>query len=166
MSSKLKLYEIDELLDLTIQEVSKIAEENDGLLPDDWAHFLDDIQVERTKKILDIGRYFKSLEAEAEAVKTEKLKLALRQKHCETIAEKLKLYIINNIHAGEVFSDANTKLSWRKSEGVIISDESSIPEEFIKIERKIQIADIKKAIKSGVVVSGAKIETRNNLQIK
>lgn len=59
-------------------------------------------------------------------------------------------------------------LSFRKSEAVVITNETALPAEFIKTKTTTapDKAAIKTAIKSGREVSGAEIQTNMNLQIK
>lgn len=60
------------------------------------------------------------------------------------------------------------KLSFSNSEAVEIFDESLIDEKFIKekVEKTISKTEIKKAIKAGEEVQGARIIKNKNLQIK
>lgn len=58
------------------------------------------------------------------------------------------------------------RLSFRKSEGVEITDENLIPDRFRIVEVKINKASIKKELKAGIPVAGATIEQRRNLQIQ
>lgn len=60
------------------------------------------------------------------------------------------------------------KLSHQKSEAVIIDNELLLPAEFVEVIEQIKPkrAEIKDALKVGTVVPGAKIEVRQNLQIK
>jgi hypothetical protein len=59
-------------------------------------------------------------------------------------------------------------LSFRKSEAVVITNETALPAEFIKTKTTTapDKTAIKNAIKSGREVSGAEIQTNMNLQIK
>lgn len=59
-------------------------------------------------------------------------------------------------------------LSFRKSEAVVITNETALPAEFVKTKTTTapDKAAIKNAIKSGREVSGAEIQTNMNLQIK
>ena len=58
------------------------------------------------------------------------------------------------------------KLSFRKSEGVVIEDEQAIPPCYIIVETKVDKAKLKADLKEGVIVSGAFLEQRKNIQIK
>lgn len=59
-------------------------------------------------------------------------------------------------------------ISFRKSEQTIIDDESEIPNEYIstKIETKPNKTKIGDAIRAGIIVPGAHIESKRNIQIK
>ena len=60
------------------------------------------------------------------------------------------------------------ELSYRKSEAVVLVDETLIPTEFKKEKVSVSIdkTEIKKALKEGKEIPWAVIETRQNLQIK
>lgn len=59
-------------------------------------------------------------------------------------------------------------LSYRKSESVVITDEQAIVDEYWKVKevKTIDKMKIKETIKSWLNVIGAKLETKQNLQIK
>lgn len=61
-------------------------------------------------------------------------------------------------------------LSFLRSESVDVYDETELPDEYIKTTTKVTKAPdkitIKAALKSGKNVPGAKLEVKNNLQIK
>jgi len=163
--SKFSLYEINDLLRQALDRANEYASADEGVIPDDWSKFLDDVQMERDTKALDVGRYIKSLEAEAGAIAEEKKVLQSRQSALENHADRLRAYLASFLTPGEAIKDSNTALSWRKSEQVEIVDPESIPEAYIKIERIPQKREIKEALKSGEV-SGARIVKNINLQIK
>lgn len=86
--------------------------------------------------------------------------------------QSLKDYLERNMLAAEIkeikADDGTFKASFRKSKAVDVFDESQIPAEFMR-ERVTVVPDktaIRKAIESGQEVAGAKIEERQNLQIK
>lgn len=163
--SGLKLYEINDLLYQAMEELRRQAEENDGVVADDWSKFADDLDMERTAKLLDIGRYVKNLLAEAEAIKAEKTALAKRQAGLEAHAERMKSYMAANMKPGEKQSDANTRISWRRSEVVIVENIETLPIGYTKITKEPMKKEIKEAIKAGEKIDGARIEEKLNLQI-
>ena len=62
----------------------------------------------------------------------------------------------------------HSKISYRKSDSVEVTDFENLPEEYIKtkIEKNPDKVAIKNAIKSGKEIKGAKIVTNYNIQIK
>lgn len=62
----------------------------------------------------------------------------------------------------------HSKISYRKSESVEVSDINAIPKQYIKekIEISADKTELKKAIKNGAEINGARIVTNYNLQVK
>lgn len=159
-----KLYEVSALLTAAIEAGFAEANEETGELPDDWDHFITECQMERDDKALSVARYIKSMDAEAAAIRNEEKALASRRHAAEGRSERLTAYLAGWIKPGEKLSDANTKISWRKSSRVIIDDESTVPESCWKVERSIVKTEVKKAIAAGAQIK-AHIEENQNLQI-
>lgn len=162
----LKLYEIDKVIQEILDAVYKYAEENEGEIPDDLDCLLSKMEVEREKKILDIARYIKSMNAEADAIKSEYAILQSRHRTIRNYAYRLKTYLIGSLHTGEKIKDSNTALSWRKSEQVKITDPTKLSDDYFKIERTPQLTLIKNSIKSGGSIDGAILVQNQNLIIK
>lgn len=163
---RLKLYEIDKVIEQILEAVYLYAEENEGEIPDNLDEMLERLEFQREKKILDIARYYKSLTAEAEAIKMEYMKLQKRQKTIKNFAYRLKTYLKINLHTGEKLKDDNTIITWRKSEQVKITDPDLLLDDYCKIERTPVLSFIKDHLKKGMVVEGAMIVQNSNLQIK
>lgn len=160
-----KLYQINDELEQLLNEIQTIAESNDGFIPDAYGVLLDNLQIAKEKKVLDIARYIKDLKGKAEIIKNEIDNLNKRHKHYKNYSESLKRYLQMNLTAGQKYEDANTKISWRKSEKVDVFDMESLPDEFWQIERSPMLSIIKTALKKGDV-KGARLIERNNVQIK
>lgn len=163
--TKFHLYEISTFLQDAIDAADSVIDHETGIIPDDWAKFLDDVQGERDKKLLDCGRYEKALLAEADAIRAEEKNLTARRHVLENKAERFKAYMATALNPGEKLSDANTVLSWRKSTRLEIVDETKVPEQFWKVERSIMKTELKDAIKLEPV-DYAKLVENLNLQIK
>ena len=164
--SQFKLYEISDLLQKSIIAAFDAADQDTGELPQDWATFLDEVEMERTSKALDVARYIKSLDAEAEAVKYEEKKLTARRKALESKVASLTQYVEYNVQQGEVLKDANTAITWRKSDRVVITDEKQLPDDCFIVKREVSKTSIKEAIKKGREIHGAEIQKCLNMQIK
>ena len=83
---------------------------------------LDKLQMEREEKLENIACWIKDLNAEAEAIKTEKQILANRQKVAENKAESLKKYLAYALD-GQKFSTAKCAVSFRNTESVEVTEE-------------------------------------------
>ena len=160
------LYEIDIELQRIMSEAEEQAIENDGEISDIIAERLEGLQQDRDVKIGNICRYIKSLNGEAEMVKAEANKLTDRAKVTENKAEFLKKYLSGFIPEGQKFSDENSKISWRKSKSIIISEHAEIPEEYQKVTVEPDKTALKKAVESGEKITGVALLEKQNIQIK
>ena len=125
---------------------------------------LTELEMEKKKKIHNIGLLIKNLDADAEAYKKEKLEFAKRQKAAENKVESLKKYLSDCL-AGEKYEDEKLKINFRKSKALELSTEFH-DERFISYVEKIDNAGIKEALKKGENIPGAVIVERSNIQIK
>ena len=161
------IYEIDErYYDLIDPETGEVL---------DYAAFAA-LQAERDEKIEDTALWYKELVAEAKAIREEEIRLAKRRRLAETNAEKLKGHL-NYALAGEKFRTAKVDISYKKSTAVEIkpADEAAVVEELqasgldnclIYSAPRISKTELAKALKAGVVVPGAELVERNNIQVR
>lgn len=153
----MNLYEID-------AEITKCIDEETGEILD--IKYLEHLDMERGRKIENIGCWIKNLNAEAAALKEEKDKLGARQKAAENRASGLKKYLSGYLD-GEKYKSARVAISWRKSKTVDIKDIKKIPPEFLKqVEPEANKTEIKKAIETGKEVPGAEIIVNQSIQIR
>lgn len=64
------------------------------------------------------------------------------------------------------FDTENFKFYIKSSTSTIIDDESAVPDEFCKFERKVSKTDVKNAINAGKEVAGAHLETKEGVVIR
>ena len=167
------IYEIDAEFAAKMDELLEIFDEDTGEVTDidrfeELKKALDGLAEERKQKISNVACWYKSLVAEAEAIKTEKQNLAKRQQAVENKAESLKKYLEYALQ-GEKFKDARVNITYRptKSVGFIPNyDYSKLPPEFQKVTIEPKKTEIKKAIESGVEIPGAFIEEKVSTIIK
>ena len=157
----MNLYEINEQLLGCIDEDGEIA---------DFEMF-NQLQLERSEKIENIALWIKNLLAEAEAIKTEKEKLADREKRAKAKAEKLKLYL-GDVLEGQKFTSPRVAISYRTSKSVEIDEgfvewaQKNNPE-LLKIkEPEADKTAIKEYMAKGNELSLARIAEKQNIQIK
>jgi hypothetical protein len=160
-----KLFEIDEMLREAVQIAEQSVDTETGEIPEDWAAFLDELELARDKKCLAIAGLIKEYKAEADAVKAEAAKLAARAKTAGNKAERLKAWLSGFVTEGEKMSNSWAAISWRRSSSVVIDDEKTLPENYWKIVREPMKTEIKKALAAGIELP-AHIEEKQNLQIK
>ena len=166
------LYELDakiaELLD-TGFEMSCIDAETGEIDETQLAAYLEQLQLDRKTKIDNIAVYVKNLEAEAVAIRAEEKKLKERREAKERKAERLKNYIKTSmLLQGETkFESARVSMSLRNSKAVVV-DESKLESVYFtsKIVQSVDKKAIKAALEAGILVEGAMLEERKNLQIK
>ena len=109
----MKLYEIDNaILECIDMETGEVID----------AEKLDALNMERDAKIENVVLWIKDLKAEAEAIKTEKLALAERQKVAENKVESLKKWVAYAL-GGQKFSTAKCAVSFRNTESVEVTEE-------------------------------------------
>lgn len=152
------LYEFDErLLDYIDQETGEVID----------IEGLDALQMEFNEKALNLGCWIKDLEAEKEAIKTEKNNLAKRQTVCENKIEQLKNYL-SRVLNGMKLKDARCSISYRKSVSVEVDDSviDKLPEEYIKVEKSVRKTELKDAMKLGFEFEGCRLIEKSNIQIR
>lgn len=109
--------------------------------------------------------YFKAIEKAAEE---EIKRLQSISKHSKNAQERMKGALATALETfGLDRLEVGTyRISFRKSEAVIVDDEQTIPNDYVIVETKINKAQLKADLKAGAVVSGAHLETRKNIQIR
>lgn len=169
----LSLYEIDAELLKIGEEVYEVFDDETGEVSDidrfeELKKRLDELTEARDDKISNIACWYKSLLAEAEAIKAEKMALAKRQKSCENKAESLKKYLDYALQ-GKKFSDSRCNITYRKSKSVVVDpdlDPFNLPIQFQKVTIEPNKVELKKAIEGGQIVEGVEIVEKNSIQIK
>lgn len=140
------------------------------------ADTLESINVMLEDKADNIACMIKNLTAEAEAIKAEETRLAERRKAKERQIDRIKTYLSDTLlNSGHTkIETARNKISFRSSESVVVDDD----DEFIMWAEenydalltypmpKIDKTAIKTALKRGEMVVGARIEKKQNIQIK
>lgn len=121
-------------------------------------------------KLEDYCHVIGQLDADITMFKNEIERLNAKQKSAQKGIDRMKAALSGYMkETGKEKAKAGTyNLSFRKSEAVIIQDELALPNEFVntKTTTTPDKAAIKRAIKSGVDVPGAKLQENQNLQIK
>lgn len=147
------LYEIDkEILDCVDVETGEVIDTSR----------LDELRMERDKKVEAVACWIKDLKAEAEAIKAEKLKLAERQSVAESKVESLKKWLAYALD-GQKFSTGKCSVSFRSTEKVEVTEEG-LAELMKGHDELLTYKDpepnktaIKQALKDGLAVHGVQL---------
>lgn len=162
------LYEINNEIRSILDFVAVDEETGELIGSIDFAR-INELNLERTTKIENLALFAKELMVEIDAIKAEakmlKKRAEVKANKLEDIKSYLSFILTDN---GETrFETPRTALSFRKSEIVEI-DESKLPKKYM--QKKIEITPdkvgIRKLLKSGVLVRGASLVEKQNLQIK
>ena len=163
------LYEIDQAIYELLNRGFTVDEETGEII--DGAEELEQLHMERSQKLESVALYIKNIEAQANSIKAEEEVLAKRRKKKEDKVERLKKYLTDSIIGnGETsFESAKVSVSFRKSEGVEFTNKDALDEKYWRTKtttkREPDKTLIKEAIKSGVAVTGAILEVRQNINI-
>lgn len=151
-----KLYEIDEaIMNCINAETGEVLDEER----------LNELSIERDKKLESVALWYKNLCSDAEQYKREKQYFDEKQKQAEKKAEGLKNYLSVALN-GQAFSTTRVKIGFRTSLSVEILDLEKIGKDFLKYEPTPDKKAIKYAIENGEIIDGAVLVERANIQIK
>lgn len=157
----MKLYEIDNAIYECVNEDGEVIDPEK----------LEELQMERDKKIEGIACWIKELDAEANAIKEEKLKLEARQKVAENKVKSLKSYLAYALR-GASFRTAKVSVSFKKTEAVEVTPDGlknleAMRDDLLKYkEPEPDKTAIKQALKSGLSVRGVQLVQNTSTIIK
>lgn len=165
----MKLYELNNLVGETLDELDLKMQEDSNFDYSIYMQLLNDIDIAKEEKILSIAKYYKELQYQSEAIKSEIDKLRSKQQSINCRLDFFESYINKNYdNKDKKINDTVISVSWRKSEQTSIFDIDKVPNDYktLKTEIVAKKDEIKKAIKDGISIDGAEIITNYNLQIK
>jgi len=160
------LYDIDqEILDCMDLETGEIID----------IEKLNDLQMERDKKLEGVALWIKDMKAEAAAVKEEADKLTARKKALDNKMEALKAWLLIALEGGKL-KTPRCNVYQTHSQRVSVEDEDSLisflqtlnePERFLRFKNpELRKDEIKKALKEGTIIPGAELEDTESVVIK
>jgi hypothetical protein len=162
----LKLYEISSKYINAFNEMRDIDELPYDVIKDT----LESIEGEFEEKSLSVASYFQSLDAESEALKEAAKRIQARQKAIENHSASLKAYLLHNMLRTGITSikcpEFEVKLA-KCPPSVEITDESLLPDVFMRIKKEPDKALIKQFILDNGELDGARlVDDKMRLQIK
>lgn len=163
---KLTIYQIEQSYNQLAEELIENGGELTPSLEEQLAITEDQLQ----NKSVAYSFVIKQMDADVDIIDAEIKRLQNLKKQREKASEYLKERIK---HAMDTFQIEEiktplVKINFRKSESVEVDDVNQLPAAFkvVKVTEQADKAAIKAAIKDGVEVTGCRIETHRNLQIK
>ena len=162
------LYEIDRAIESIIETGFSWDEETGEVLFEEKD--LDGLQVAFEEKLEACGIWMKNQKALAAAIREEEKVLAERRKAIERKMERMDGYVLR--HIAKIpkarIETPKVAMSTRKSQKVIVDNESLLPSKFVREVTSIKPdkVAIGKALKAGETVDGAFLENSVSLQLK
>ena len=166
----MKLYEYDDI----IETLYRAQESEDGVDDETGMVFditlLDQLEMERDKKIENVLLYAEQLKADAGEINDYIKRLTARAKAKKNAAESIKNWLVERFKS-EAVKTFETKriratLSVRTASKTVITDEMLIPPQYLRTKIEPDTAAIKEAIKAGETVPGAMLVDSVSLTVK
>lgn len=129
---------------------------------------LEALEMERDKKISNIGCWIKDLKAESEALKNEKQALEKRQMVAEHKAESLKQFLQYYLN-GAKYKDSRISISYRTTKAVNIAEDldvNELPDDYKRVKVEANKTAIKDALTNGIEINGCSIVENTSMIIK
>lgn len=166
----MELYQINAALASVVERSLEMAEENAGLITEDISQLLDSLQMAKEQKVLELGRVVKNIKAESEMIEVEEKKLRARRKANENYAAWLRTILESQLSGNEKYADANTRISWRRSERTVVhslEELYKVAPDCVRVTLEPRLTETAKLVKSGSLPAAiATVEEHNNIQIR
>lgn len=150
------LYEINE-------QIAGLVDPETGEIADFEA--FEKLNLDLDTKIKNIALWIVNLRSDAEQLEEQEKKFRDRKTAAKNKAESLK-NLLDGFLSGEKRSYPEVVISYLKSERVTVDDDAKLDDRFLRIRTEIDKAALKDALKHGESIEGARLEVKNNIQIK
>lgn len=130
---------------------------------------LENIDDEIETKADNIAKVLRDFDGDIEALKSEEERLAKKRKAIENRQKQLKEYLQNAMLVLDKRKFKTDLFSFniqKNAPSLKILDESKIPEDYYKIERKLNKNDLKEAVKNGLFEDAAELVQTESLRIR
>lgn len=154
-----------------IEQCDKLALENDGEIPDDMLEALVLAQTTSIEKLGKMCGFMKYIEHGIDACKKEEERIAKMRKVAQNRLKSIKKYLTPYVsEQGKPITVGTFKLSIRKSQSVMVSDDFAGEANREWCNKKITYApdknNIKMFLKTGAMIPGATLINTQNLQLR
>lgn len=130
---------------------------------------LENIDDEIETKADNIAKVLRDFDGDIEALKSEEERLAKKRKAIENRQKQLKEYLQNAMLVLDKRKFKTDLFSFniqKNAPSLKILDESKIPEDYYKIEKKLNKNDLKEAVKNGLFEDAAELIRTESLRIR
>lgn len=130
---------------------------------------LENIDDEIETKADNIAKVLRDFDGDIEALKFEEERLAKKRKAIENRQKQLKEYLQNAMLVLDKREFKTELFSFniqKNAPSLKILDESKIPEDYYKIEKKLNKNDLKEAVKNGLFEDAAELVQTESLRIR
>jgi hypothetical protein len=163
---KLTIYQIEQSYNQLAEELM----ENGGELTPSLEEALAITEEQLQNKSVAYSFVIKQIDADVDIIDAEIKRLQALKKQREKASEYLKERIKHAMDTFQIdeIKTPLVKINFRKSETVEVDDVNQLPAAFkvVKVTEQADKVSIKAALKDGVEVTGCRIETHRNLQIR
>lgn len=158
--------DIEELYSVLVSS----ADDETGEIDEKIAKALTVKEEEFREKAISVATVSRRFDNTIDDIDAEIDRLTAIKKRAVNIREKLKKALSEACERTGIdkIDGISARISFIKSEKTIVENESELPEEFfnVTITKKPNLKKIKERLNAGEEVPGARIEKRNNIQIK
>ena len=130
---------------------------------------LENIDDEIETKADNIAKVLRDFDGDIDALKSEEERLAKKRKAIENRQKHLKEYLQNAMLVLDKRKFKTDLFSFniqKNAPSLKILDESKIPEDYYKIEKKLNKNDLKEALKNGLFEDAAELVSSESLRIR
>jgi len=130
---------------------------------------LENIDDEIETKADNIAKVLRDFDGDIEALKSEEERLAKKRKAIENRQKQLKEYLQNAMLVLDKRKFKTDLFSFniqKNAPSLKILDESKIPDDYYKIEKKLNKNDLKEAVKNGLFEDAAELVQTESLRIR
>lgn len=130
---------------------------------------MDAVDAALEEKLESTAKVIRNLEAEVEALEAEEKRLKARKTAVRNRIADIKGYVQQNLEAMGKDKVTSGIFKWSiqaNAPSVNILDESLIPDDYWKIERKPMKTEIKKAIEAGELTEGVELVRTKSLRLR
>lgn len=125
-------------------------------------------QANLTTKAENYAMIIRKYEGMGDVIDAEIKRLQTMKKTSQNLVTRLKDALTFGMKSCEVekVEVGTFKIGFRKSTSVMVDDEAAIPNEYIKVSTSVDKKALGDALKAGLVISGAHLETKQNISIR